>query len=138
MSLLVNIDVPDLTSAIAFYGEAFGLRVTRRLGPEAVELSGWPVQLYVLQKPAGSTGAGSSRRTYDRHWTPVHLDVVVDRIEDTLTRAVAAGAQAETEIRVESWGKIVTLADPFGHGLCLIEFFGRGYDEFAERVEEDQ
>ena len=84
MSLLVNIDVPDLTSAIAFYGEAFGLRVTRRLGPEAVELSGWPVQLYVLQKPAGSTGAGSSRRTYDRHWTPVHLDVVVDRIEDTL------------------------------------------------------
>ena len=138
MSLLVNIDVPDLTSAIAFYGEAFGLRVTRRLGPEAVELSGWPVQLYVLQKPAGSTGAGSSRRAYDRHWTPVHLDVVVDRIEDTLTRAVAAGAQAETEIRVESWGKIVTLADPFGHGLCLIEFLGRGYDEFAERVEEDQ
>ena len=138
MDLLVNIDVPDLTSAIAFYGEAFGLRVTRRLDPEAVELSGWPVQFYVLQKPAGSLGAGSSRRTYDRHWTPVHLDVVVDRIEDALTRAVAAGAQAETEIRVESWGKIVTLADPFGHGLCLIEFLGRGYDEFAERVEEDQ
>ena len=138
MDLLVNIDVPDLASAIAFYGEAFGLRVTRRLGPEAAELSGWPARLYLLQKPAGSLGAGSSRRAYDRHWTPVHLDVVVDRIEDALTRAVAAGAQAETEIRVESWGKIVTLADPFGHGLCLIEFLGRGYDEFAERVEEDQ
>jgi lactoylglutathione lyase len=23
------------------------------------------------------------------------------------------------------------LADPFGHGLCLIEFRGRGYDEIA-------
>jgi predicted enzyme related to lactoylglutathione lyase len=138
MDLLVNIDVPDLASAIAFYGEAFGLRVTRRLGPEAAELSGWPARLYLLQKPAGSTGAGSSRRTYDRHWTPVHLDVVVDHLDDALARALAAGGHAEKEIRVESWGKIVTLADPFGHGLCLIEFLGRGYDEFAERVEEDQ
>jgi len=23
------------------------------------------------------------------------------------------------------------LADPFGHGICLIEFVGRGYDEIA-------
>jgi hypothetical protein len=23
------------------------------------------------------------------------------------------------------------LADRFGHGLCLIEFIGRGYDEIA-------
>jgi hypothetical protein len=23
------------------------------------------------------------------------------------------------------------LADPFGHGFCLIEFTGRGYDEVA-------
>lgn len=40
MDLLVNIDVPDLTRAIAFYADAFGLHVARRLGPEAVELSG--------------------------------------------------------------------------------------------------
>jgi predicted enzyme related to lactoylglutathione lyase len=134
MDLLVNIDVPDLARAIAFYGDAFGLRVSRRLGPEAAELTGWPARLYLLQKPAGSPGAGKSQRAYDRHWTPVHLDVVVDRIDDALTRAVAAGAQAETEIRVESWGKILTLADPFGHGFCLIEFLGRGYDEIAEPV----
>jgi predicted enzyme related to lactoylglutathione lyase len=134
MDLLVNIDVPDLSRAIAFYGDAFGLRVSRLLGAEAAELRGWPARVYLLQKSAGSLGAGKSQRTYDRHWTPVHLDVVVDRIDHALTRAVAAGAQAETEIRVESWGKIVTLADPFGHGLCLIEFLGRGYDEIAEPV----
>jgi uncharacterized glyoxalase superfamily protein PhnB len=132
MDLLVNIDVPDLARAIAFYRDAFGLRVTRRLGPEAAELGGWPARVYLLQKPAGSPAAGNSRRDYVRHWTPVHLDVVVEDLEPALARASAAGARAETPIRVESWGKIVTLADPFGHGVCLIEFLGRGYDEIAE------
>jgi len=57
---------------------------------------------------------------------------VVDDIGVALSGALAAGARAETEIRTEVWGKIVVLADPFGHGLCLIEFRGRGYDEIAE------
>ena len=46
--------------------------------------------------------------------------------------AVAAGAVAETQIRTADWGRIVELGDPFGHGICLIEFLGRGYDEIAE------
>jgi predicted enzyme related to lactoylglutathione lyase len=58
----------------------------------------------------------------------------VDDIEAALARALAAGAQAESEIRAEAWGKIVVIADPFGHGLCLIEFQGRGYDEVADPV----
>jgi hypothetical protein len=29
------------------------------------------------------------------------------------------------------WDKIAHLADPFWHGLCLIELVGRGYDEIA-------
>jgi len=130
--LLVNIDVSDLGRAVAFYTEAFGLSVTRRFGATAAELSGWPVRLYLLQKAEGSAGAGESLRRYDRHWTPVHLDIVVDDIGVALSGALAAGARAETEIRTEVWGKIVVLADPFGHGLCLIEFRGRGYDEIAE------
>ena len=132
MDLLVNLDVPDLTAATAFYGAAFGLTVTRRLGPDVAELSGWPVRLYLLRKPAGTTGAANDHRRYDRHWTPVHLDVVVDDLDAALARAVAAGARAETAVRTEAWGRIVVLADPFGHGLCLIEFLGRGYDEIAE------
>jgi predicted enzyme related to lactoylglutathione lyase len=132
MELLINIDVPDLARATAFYTQAFGLTVTRRLGSEVAELSGLPVRLYLLQKPAGSPGAGKDLRRYDRHWTPVHVDVVVDDIEAAMTRALAAGAQAETEIRVHAWGKIAVLADPFGHGFCLIQFLGRGYDEIAE------
>jgi predicted enzyme related to lactoylglutathione lyase len=135
MDLLVNIDVPDLTRAIAFYRDAFGLTVTRRFGSDGAELSGWPVRLYLLENPEGSAGAANNPRRYARHWTPVHLDVVVEDIEAALSRALAAGARAETEIRTAAWGRIVTIADPFGHGLCLIQFLGRGYDEIAERVD---
>jgi predicted enzyme related to lactoylglutathione lyase len=135
MELLVNIDVPDLARAVAFYTEGFGLAVTRRFGAGVAELSGWPVRLYLLEKPDASFGAGKSRRSYERHWTPVHLDVVVGDLEAALARAQRAGAQVETEIRSTSWGKIVGVSDPFGHGLCLIEFRGCGYDEIAEPAE---
>jgi predicted enzyme related to lactoylglutathione lyase len=134
MDLLVNIDVPDLARAVAFYGGAFGLTVTRRFGADGAELSGWPVRLYLLEKPAGTIGAGTEPRRYERHWTPVHLDVVVEDVEAALAKALAAGAIAQTEIKVAAWGKMIVLSDPFGHGICLIEFLGRGYDEVAERV----
>lgn len=129
--LLINVDVPDLDRGVAFYTQAFGLAVTRRLGAEAVELGGWPVRVYLLEKPSGSIGASDAPRRYDRHWTPVHFDVVVDDISSAVARAVAAGARVETDIRVEIWGKLAVLADPFGHGFCLIQFLGRGYDEIA-------
>jgi predicted enzyme related to lactoylglutathione lyase len=134
MDLLVNIDVPDLAAAERFYVAAFGLTPTRRFGDGGVELSGWPARVYLLQKDAGTAGAGGDLRRYERHWSPVHLDVVVDDIAAALSRALAAGAVAETEIRVATWGKIVVLADPFGHGVCLIEFLGKGYDEIATRA----
>ena len=130
--LLVNIDVPDLAAAERFYTRAFGLKPTRRFGPEGVELTGWPVKVYLLVKPEGSIGAGADPRRYDRHWSPVHLDVVVEDIDRALSRALAAGARAESEVKIDIWGKIVVLADPFGHGICLIEFQNRGYDEVAQ------
>lgn len=132
MGLLVNIDVPDLEAGVAFYTGAFGLAVGRRFGGEVVELTGWPAALYLLLKAAGTVGAGDSRRGYARHWTPVHLDVVVDDVAAALARAVAAGAVAEGEIRTAVWGRLAQLADPFGHGLCLVEFRNRGYDEIAD------
>jgi predicted enzyme related to lactoylglutathione lyase len=70
-------------------------------------------------------------RSYARHWTPVHLDFVVDEIEGALDRARNAGARLEANIKTNNWGKIAMLADPFGHGICLIEFVGKGYDEIA-------
>lgn len=131
MSVLINIDVPDLEAATEFYTGAFDLTVSRRFGAGAIELAGWPSPVYLLHKPAGSIGAGDQPRTYSRHWTPVHLDVVVDRIDAAVARLLAAGAVLEHAARPTPYGHIAMVADPFGNGLCLIQFAGRGYDELA-------
>ena len=131
MRLLLNIDVPDLAAAEAFYAAAFGFEPARRFGDDAIELLGAQAPLYLLRKDAGSPGAADSRRGYARHWTPLHCDVVVDDLDPALARALAAGAVQEGEVREAAWGRIVQLADPFGHGWCLLQFLGRGYDEIT-------
>jgi len=133
MHLLLNIDVPDLASAQSFYCAAFGLAPARRLGSEVLELAGGSVAIYLLQKPAGSRPAqqAASARSYARHWCPLHFDVVVADIEAAVARCLAAGAVQERAIEAANWGRIAQFADPFGHGFCLIEFTGRGYDEIA-------
>lgn len=93
---MVNIDVPDLARALAFYQGAFGLSVTRRFGASGAELQGWPARLDLLEKRAGAT--------------------------------------LDDPPRDEVWGRIAGLADPFGPGLCLVEFQNRGYDEISERA----
>jgi hypothetical protein len=84
MDLLVNIDVGDLSNAVAFYQQAAGLRLGRRFGSLGVEMLGTSSTIYLLAKPDGtrpSTTTDEVRR-YRRHWTPVHLDFVVsERIE---------------------------------------------------------
>ena len=131
MNLLINIDVSDLAKAEAFYAEAFGLRRGRRLGDEVLEMLGAEAPFYLLKKEAGSIGAANSAREYERHWMPLHIDVVVDDLESALARALRAGALQEGDIREANWGRIVQIADPFGHGWCLLQFVGRGYDEIT-------
>lgn len=131
MRMLLNIDVPDLGQAERFYHAAFGLQAARRFGVDAVEMLGADVALYLLYKAGGTAGAADDPRDYGRHWTPVHCDVVVDDLDAALIRAVAAGAVQEGMVREAGWGRIVQLADPFGHGWCLLQFLGRGYDEIA-------
>jgi len=137
MQLLANIDVDDLAKATDFYCNALGLEVGRRFGNSGVELLGASSAIYLLEKSAGSpavtTGDLSLRRDYARHWTPVHLDFVVPELDIALQHAKAAGARLEGEVRTARWGRIAVLADPFGHGFCLIQFLNRGYDEIAEK-----
>jgi predicted enzyme related to lactoylglutathione lyase len=128
MTLLLNIDVPDMAAGERFYTEAFGLKVGRRLGSDVVELLGWPVPIYLLKKPAGTIGAGQARRRYDRHWTPIHPDIVVDDLDVAVARASAAGAVIEQAPHDVPSGRIAMLSDPFGHGFCLIAFSAQGYD----------
>ena len=131
MHLLLNIDVADVPSAEAFYSAAFGLKAARRVGSAGVEMLGAQAPIYLLQKDAGTIGAGAMARDYVRHWTPIHCDVVVDDLDVALARSLDAGAVQEGAIRQADWGRIATIADPFGHGWCLLQFRGRGYDEIA-------
>lgn len=133
MNFLLNIDVDDLELAVRFYTQAFGLHVGRRFGVDGVELLGGEVPVYLLVKGRGTPVAPASPlvRDYTRHWTPVHLDIVVPDIDPALRRAVDAGARLERPVKADTWGKLALLSDPFGHGFCLIEFLGRGYDEIA-------
>jgi len=132
MSVLLNIDVPDVEAAERFYTSAFGLTVGRRFGKVFVELLGWEAPVYLLAKNAGTVGAGGDLRRYERHWTPFHLDVVVADVDAAVERAVAAGAQLEAPARDAPYGRIAMLADPFGHGFCLLQFSAKGYDALLD------
>ena len=134
IELFVNIDVDDLERAIEFYTRGLGLRVSRRLDAfAAVELSGADARIYLLEKTAGTApSAGShAKRSFQRHWTPVHMDFVVEDLDAAVQRAQASGATLETRTQPEKWGRMALMADPFGHGFCLLQFAGRGYDEIA-------
>ncbi|MGH8565668.1 MAG: VOC family protein [Gammaproteobacteria bacterium] len=134
MNFLVNLDVGDLEKGVRFYGSAFGLKVGRRFGTFGVEMLGGSSPIYLLVKSPGTPASAttSQRRIYERHWTPVHLDFVVDEIEPAVQRAVAAEARLEQPIATHEWGKLALMADPFGHGFCFVQFLGRGYDEITE------
>ena len=133
VDLLVNIDVDDLDRAIAFYTGAFDLRIGRRFGADGAELLGASAPIYLLMKAAGTrpSPASTQPRDYRRHWTPVHLDIVVTDIDAGVARAIGAGARLERAVQTSSWGKLALLVDPFGNGFCLVQFLGSGYDEIA-------
>jgi lactoylglutathione lyase len=130
--LLLNVDVPDIEAGIAFYTAALGLRLGRRFDDGFVELIGADAPIYLLQKDAGTAigPAGGDTRRYERHWTPIHPDFVVDDMATAISRATAAGAVQEGETREARYGRLAMFADPFGHGFCLIEFNAKGYDAY--------
>jgi predicted enzyme related to lactoylglutathione lyase len=128
-SIIVNIDVPDLARAIEFYEAAVGAKVVRLLDDDVAELSYESSMLCLLSKPNGSVATPTGRRReLDRHWTPVHVDFVVDDIEAAVERALAAGAKRESACVEWRGSKCVSFCDPFGHGFCLIELSGDGYE----------
>lgn len=134
IEVIANIDVDNLEEGIEFYTRALGLRAARRLGPAIVELLGAAIPIYLLEKAAGGSASEASKlpRNYARHWTPVHLDFVVPEIETAVAKARAAGAKLEGEVDTHVWGRIARMSDPFGHGFCLLQFRGKGYDEIVQ------
>jgi catechol 2,3-dioxygenase-like lactoylglutathione lyase family enzyme len=135
MDIRICIDVNDLERAIAFYTRGLGLRLGRRLDADWAELLGGSSPIDLLANATGTAPLGEAhpqRRDYNRHWTPVHLDFVVQDIDAVAQRLVELGATLERPISDRRWGRMASMADPFGHGIDLLEFKGRGYDEILQ------
>lgn len=129
MRVIVNIDVPDLAPAIDFYSAVLGLKLSRTIEGDVAELTGASSVIYLLQNPAGSHPVSTLPivRHYSRHWTPVHMDFVVDDVTEAAQRALDAGATQESECIEWNGSKCITFSDPFGNGFCMIEFEGETY-----------
>lgn len=124
MNVIINIDVPLLEPAIAFYCNAFDLKLERLLDDDVAELTGASTRVYLLQQAEDSIPSEftSDVRHYQRHWTPVHIDIVVDDIVSAAERVIKAGAKMESECIEWRGSRCISFADPFGHGFCLIQF----------------
>jgi predicted enzyme related to lactoylglutathione lyase len=124
VKIIINIDVPELLPAIAFYTAALGLTHSRNLDDDVAELTGASATLYLLQKDAATEAvhAPSIGRDYGRHWTPVHFDLVVPDVDAAAVRALAAGARQETGHLDFRGSRCISFGDPFGHGFCFIQF----------------
>lgn len=131
MQTLVNIDVPALAPAIDFYRDALGLSLSRIIDDDTAELTGASSLIYLLANDAGTPPgiALAEPRRYSRHWTPVHVDFVVEDVEEAADRAIKAGAVQESACVEWRGSKCITFSDPFGHGFCLIEFADATYRE---------
>jgi catechol 2,3-dioxygenase-like lactoylglutathione lyase family enzyme len=129
VKVLINIDVPELRPAVDFYCAALGLGLNRIIDGDVAELTGGSCLLYLLQKPSGLpvSPSVSTGRDYNRHWTPVHFDFVVDDLENARQRALQAGAREESGCVTWMGSKCISFSDPFGHGFCLIQFTADGY-----------
>lgn len=129
MRFVINMDVSDMKAAADFYQAAVGLTLNRIIGDEVAELTGGSATIYLLQKGARSDATqNGSPRGYSRHWTPIHIDFVVEDLEAAAKRALDAGAIREGGAREWSGSRWITFSDPFGHGFCLIEFAHGTYD----------
>jgi predicted enzyme related to lactoylglutathione lyase len=53
-------------------------------------------------------------------------------MDEAVARAVGAGAKLEAPAKDTAYGRIAMLADPFGHGFCLLQFSDKGYDALLE------
>lgn len=121
--LSVSIDVPNLKTATSFYIDALGCTKVREQGKSMVVLSAGNADIYLIEKVAGTNPAASAKadlaRSYERHWTPVHLDFGVSDVDAAVAKIVAAGGVKESGEKGD-WGAIAHCVDPFGNGFCVI------------------
>jgi predicted enzyme related to lactoylglutathione lyase len=123
ISVSLSIDVPNLAEGVRFYSHAFGFEKTAEPVPGVAVLRSGDAEICLLEKGPGSKPSVDTTdvRRYERHWTPVHMDVHVDDFAAALAKAVAAGATKEQVFEGSKHPAVAFCSDPFGHGFCIIQ-----------------
>jgi predicted enzyme related to lactoylglutathione lyase len=123
ISVNISIDVPDLAAGVRFYSEAFGFTKVFEPVPGVAVMTLAGATVCLLEKKPGTTPSPHTHdvRRYERHWTPVHLDLHVDNLAEARARVVRAGATEEQCFEHPEHGSAAFCCDPFGHGFCLLE-----------------
>lgn len=76
--------------------------------------------MQLLLKEAGTAATvDGGLRSYERHWTPVHLDFDVDDLDEAMAAVKRSGGTVESVQRGD-WGGMAICADPFGNGFCVV------------------
>ena len=117
----ISIDVPNLDHGQTFYCNALGCTFVKDGSKGIRILDAGNVRIYLLEKTEGSIPFQGSQhpRSYERHWSPVHLDFGTSDIEASIKLVESNGGSVESDAS-GSWGSIAYCADPFGNGFCLI------------------
>ena len=99
-----------------------GFLETARPFPTMAILDANNVTVCMHEKPAGSVpakGAADVRR-YERHWTPVHIDIHTTDFDAVVAKVRAEGGHVEMEFRDHGPKPAAFCCDPFGNGFCVI------------------
>ena len=114
----ISIDVHDVDLAVNFYSDGLGMRLIEKGKGWATMALG--EQTFFLGIPWGPEGR--IERDHRRHWTPVHLDFVVDDFDASVERAIKAGAKLDRPVlRRPDLGDMANMSDPSGNGFDLIQ-----------------
>jgi predicted enzyme related to lactoylglutathione lyase len=121
-SVHVSIDVPELDAGLRFYASAFGFVEVARPFPTMAILDAGNVTVCMHQKAAGTQPSpdGKEVRRYERHWTPVHIDLHVHDFDGVISKVQAEGGLVEMEFREHGPKPAAFCSDPFGNGFCVI------------------
>lgn len=122
MKYSVSIDVPNLEEGLRFYRDTLGLIETARPVPTYAILKCGDAEIGLFEKAAGTHPAEGSNdvRTYERHWTPVHIDFHVEDFESVLSKVTDAGAVVEQKYDIQGRPPIAFCSDLFGNGFCIV------------------
>ncbi len=115
----VSIDVSNIKQALDFYTQALGCKFKKKYSDEWQVIAISTLDIHLQEKAAGTIVAGEHKRDFARHWTPVHLDFIVEDIKPVCSAIEEYGGCVEKQSFSEQ-ADIANCADPFGNGFCVI------------------